>query len=137
MKILIDTNIFFDFYRSNNQPLNIFSELLNNVDKLIITDQIIQEFERNRENVIKKLKVNFQKESKIENFSSSYLHNLQEFKELLDIQNLYKNKLKEINLKVDQILKIPSKDPIASFFTDLVNLSSNQVYILFTTDEIL
>lgn len=28
MKILIDTNIFFDFYRSNNQTLNIFNELI-------------------------------------------------------------------------------------------------------------
>ena len=72
MKILIDTNIFLDFYRSNSQPVNIFNTLKEDIGKIILTDQIIQEFDRSREAVIKTLKQKFQFESKLDNFSSSY-----------------------------------------------------------------
>ena len=137
MKILIDTNIFFDFYRSNNQTLNIFNELINHSDKIIITDQIIQEFDRSRESVIKKVKDNFQKESKLESFSSSYLQNLAEFNELIDIQKAYKLKLKEVNAKIEEILNDSTKDPIATFFKEFVNESMANNRVLFTTDEIL
>lgn len=111
--------------------------LSNHTDKIILTDQIIQEFDRSRESVIKKVKDNFQKESKLDSFSSSYLQNLEEFKELIAIQKTYKLKLKTVNSKIDEILSDSSKDPIATFFKELVNESMRNDRVLFTTDEIL
>lgn len=56
MKLLIDTNIYLDFYRSNKNSIQLLNELSKHFDNIILTDQIIQEFERNRETVIKALK---------------------------------------------------------------------------------
>lgn len=137
MKILIDTNIFLDFYRSNSQPVKIFNTLNEHIDKIILTDQIIQEFDRSRESVIKTLKQKFQLESKLDNFSSSYLQNLTEFKDLIQIQKLYKTKQKEVALKIDEILKNPSLDPIASFFKEFVDESLKQEKVLYATDNII
>lgn len=137
MRILIDTNIFLDFYRSNKTPVNIFSTLLENIDKFILTDQIIQEFERSRESVIKGIKQKFQLESKLENFSSSYLQNLAAFKELIEIQKQYKAKQKEVSQSIDEILKNPSLDPIADYFKEFVNESLRSSIVYYTTDEIM
>ncbi|MDI9341836.1 MAG: PIN domain-containing protein [Sediminibacterium sp.] len=137
MKILIDTNIFLDFYRSNSQPVNIFNTLKEHIDRIILTDQIIQEFDRSREYVIKTLKQKFQLESKLDNFSSSYLQNLTEFKELIQLQNSYKTKQKIVVSKIDEILKDPSLDPIASFFKEFVNESLKQEKVLYTNDTII
>lgn len=137
MKILIDTNIYFDFYRSNNEGLKIFKELLNHSDKIILTDQIIQEFERNREVVIKNLKKLFESESELKNFSSSYVSELQEFKELMSIQENYNKKRKEVSSKLSDIMKNRSKDPIDKFFTEFVNHSIRNNTVLYATSEII
>jgi len=56
MKILIDTNVYLDFYRSNDAALKLFDEMEKHFDKIIVTDQIIVEFERSRETVIPEYK---------------------------------------------------------------------------------
>lgn len=137
MKILIDTNIFLDFYRSNRTPVNVFATLLENIDKVILTDQIIQEFDRSREKVIKLMQQNFQSESSLDNFSSSYLKNLGVFKELIELQKQYRAKQKEVVLAIDQILKDPSQDEIATYFKEFVNLSLENATVYYTTDEII
>jgi hypothetical protein len=137
MKILIDTNIFLDFYRSNGASIHIFSTLIENIDKFILTDQIIQEFERSRERVIKSVQERFKDESKLDNFSSSYLQNLGEFKKLIEIQKLYISQQKIVNSSIGDILKDSSKDPIANYFKEFVNESLKQNKVYFTTDEII
>ncbi|WP_125717893.1 PIN-like domain-containing protein [Flavobacterium ustbae] len=137
MKILIDTNIFLDFYRSNGTSIHIFSTLIENIDHFIVTDQIIQEFERSREGVIKSVQQRFQIESKLENFSSSYLQNLEEFQKLVEIQKQYVTQQKKVGLSIAEILKDSSKDPIANYFKEFVNESLKQNRMLYTTDEII
>ena len=137
MKILIDTSIFLDFYRSDGASVKIFSTLMEHIDKFILTDQIIQEFDRNREGVIKKVKENFQLESKLIKITSSYLKNRDEFKELIEIQKQYEAKQKEISLNIDEIIKNPSLDPIANYFNEFVNESLNKGSVYYTTDEII
>lgn len=137
MKILIDTNIYLDFYRSNNEALKLFKELVDHFDKIILTDQIIIEFERSRESVIKKVSQNFDSESKLENFSSSYLQNLSEFKELVEIKKSYTAKKNEVSKKIDDNLSNPSQDPIASFFKEFVDESIKNNKVYHTTDEII
>lgn len=137
MKILIDTNIFLDFYRANSHPVNIFNALKENINSIILTDQIIQEFERSREVVLNGVKQRFQSESKLENFSSSYLQNLDEFKDLIDLQKKYKSKQKEVLDRINEIIKNPSLDPIATYFKEFVNESIKQNMVLYTTDDII
>jgi len=137
MKILIDTNIFLDFYRSNGASIHIFSTLIENIDKFILTDQIIQEFERSREGVIKSVQERFQIESKLDNFSSSYLQNLPEFKKLIEIQREYSAQQKIVSSSISEILKNSAKDPIANYFKEFVNESLKEDKVYFTTDEII
>lgn len=137
MKILIDTNIFLDFYRSNGASIHIFSTLIENIDKFVLTDQIIQEFERSREGVIKSVQERFQIESKLDNFSSSYLQNLPEFKKLVDIQKQYSAQQKIVSASISDILKDSAKDPIANYFKEFVNESLKEDKVYFTTDEII
>ncbi|WP_055093829.1 PIN domain-containing protein [Flavobacterium aquidurense] len=136
MKILIDTNIFLDFYRSNGTSMHIFSTIIENIDHFILTDQIIQEFERSREGVIKSVQQRFQIESKLENFSSSYLQNLEEFNELIKIQKLYVAQQKIVSSSIAEILKDSTKDPIANYFKEFVNESLKKDKVLYTTDDI-
>lgn len=137
MKILIDTNIFLDFYRTNNHPVEIFNLLKDNISSIIITDQIIQEFERNREIVLNNIKQKFQMESKLENFSSSYVQNIEEFKQLVEIQKSYKIKQKEILEKINLVIHDPSLDPIAIYFKELIDDAYRKDIVYFTTDEII
>lgn len=137
MKILIDTNIFLDFYRSNGASIHIFSTIIENIDRFILTDQIIQEFERSRESVIKSVQQRFQIESKLENFASSYLQNLEEFNKLVDIQKLYVAQQKKVSESIAVILKDSSKDPIANYFKEFVNESLKRGIVYYTTDEII
>lgn len=137
MKILIDTNIFLDFYRTNSHTVNIFNALKDNINSIIMTDQIIQEFERSRESVLFTVRQKFQLESKLESFSSSYLQNLNEFKELKEIQKSYKSKQKEVLDKINDIIQNPSEDPIATYFKEFVDESFQHGMIFYTTDEII
>jgi hypothetical protein len=52
--IFIDTNIFLDFYRfsAEGKGIQLLRRLLDIKDKLIVTDQIVMEFKKNRQNVI-------------------------------------------------------------------------------------
>ncbi|MBO9732599.1 MAG: DUF4935 domain-containing protein [Chitinophaga sp.] len=137
MKILIDTNIYFDFYRSTNEGLNLLTEILEKSEHIILTDQIIQEFERGREKVIRDVQKNFDKESQLENFSSSFLQDYPGFKELIAIQNEYKTKRNEITAYIREILVDPSKDKVATAFKQLTDEAVKNDRLLYTTDEII
>ncbi|KQB40913.1 hypothetical protein RC62_4287 [Flavobacterium aquidurense] len=116
--------------------MHIFSTIIENIDHFILTDQIIQEFERSREGVIKSVQQRFQIESKLENFSSSYLQNLEEFNELIKIQKLYVAQQKIVSSSIAEILKDSTKDPIANYFKEFVNESLKKDKVLYTTDDI-
>lgn len=52
--IFIDTNIFLDFYRfsSDSSGIMLLNRLLQIKDKIILTNQVIMEFKKNRQNVM-------------------------------------------------------------------------------------
>jgi predicted nucleic acid-binding protein len=137
MKILIDTNIYLDFYRSNNEALKLFDEMEAHFDRIILTDQIIMEFERSRESVIRKVKQSFESESQLENFSSSYLQTLPAFKDLVELQKQYLNKRKELSSVITDSIKSQVNDPVAAFFKRLVSESYKNDTIYVTTEEII
>lgn len=137
MKIFIDTNIYLDFYRSNKEGLRLLEELEGHFESIILTDQVILEFERNREKVIQSVQKVLEVESKIEDFKSSFLHDLEEFRGLINIQKTYKEKRSEINEIITAVLKDPSKDKIASFFKNFVDESIRKKSILYADDEII
>lgn len=137
MKILIDTNIFLDFYRTTSHTVDIFNILKENINSIVLTDQIIQEFERSRESILLQLKRKFISESSLDNFSSSFLQNLDNFQELTKIQKQYKFKQKEIISQIDKMILDSSADPIATYFSEFVNDAIRKETVYYTTDEII
>lgn len=137
VRLLIDTNIYLDFYRSNKDSIQLLSELSKHFDKIILTDQIIQEFERNREVVLKTLRASFESESRLKYISSAFLQNLPEFAELQKAQRDYDKRRKDVISSIDTIIDSPEKDPVYSFFSDMVSACRVKNAILNTTDEII
>lgn len=137
VKLLIDTNIYFDFYRSKKNSIELLIELSEHYDKIILTDQIIQEFERNREGVINTMKRGFESESQIQHISSAYLNNLPEFTALLNSLENYKKRRKDVISAIDKIIESPEEDPISLFFTDMIRDCRENDRILYTTDEVM
>jgi glycerol-3-phosphate cytidylyltransferase-like family protein len=137
MKILIDTNVYLDFYRSNKEGMILLSELIALDGVIILTDQIIQEFERSREKVLRTVLKNFEQESKNGGFTSSLLNDMEEFKELVRAQKLYRDKINKVIKLITEMLDNPSKDKIAVSFKELVDRAIVSRKIWSTDDEII
>lgn len=137
MKLLLDTNIYLDFYRTNFETVDLFKSIIKNYKKLILTDQIIEEFDRNREVVLQNIKSVFEKESKIQDISSSFLKSVPAFTELAEIQRTYKVKRAIVSDVITSFIKDESKDPVASLFKELVNVSKKKDLILYSNEEII
>ncbi|WP_126973326.1 PIN domain-containing protein [Gynurincola endophyticus] len=137
MKIFIDTNIYLDFYRSNSHPMEVFNLLKENIQSIVLTDQVIHEFERNREMVIEKVIEQFSSDSRIDTFTSSYLYELEVFQELLSTHRHYKSVQKTVTEQLKSIIHRPAGDPIDNFFSQLVNISIKENRVHSTTKDIL
>jgi hypothetical protein len=119
MKIFIDSNIFLDFYRSTTEAIQIFDALIASAESVLITDQIIDEFFRNREVVIRAMKVKFLAEFSPEHFSSSFLKSIPEFNELVKIRDSFGKKRKELEKRIMEMIEHPENDPVVGHFEKL------------------
>lgn len=135
MKILIDTNIFHDFYRSKHESLVILDKLIENSDSIIITEQIVNEFYRNRTKLLREVKKIFEKESNVDSFTSSFLDTLPLYSEFSTLHYEYNKKRIEIKSKIDEIINDISIDPVANEFKRLVDKKSNTDGLWPTSDS--
>ncbi len=137
MKILIDTNIYLDFYRASHHNDSIFELLERNFESIIITDQIVMEFDRNREKILLDLKLRFSNESKIDQFSSLFLLTKKEFNALSKAQSTYNKERRALIEIINKAITEPSTDSVYVFFNKLVDqiISAGNQFV--TTDEIL
>lgn len=135
MKIFIDANIYLDFYRSTNEAIKVFEELISNSSSVIITDQIIEEFYRNREVVLRTIKTKFKTDTQLEHFSSTFLQNLKEFGDLIQIKDAFVAKRKEIETIINGVIENPENDPIRQLFEKLIG--SGDIKILRTDENII
>lgn len=90
MNLFIDTNVFLKFYRFSNDDLEELKKLLvllrNNELTLFLPQQVVDEFNRNRESVIMEAVDKFRKE-KVE---KQFPHMLQQYSEYNDLVNSVK-----------------------------------------------
>ncbi|MBR4420520.1 MAG: DUF4935 domain-containing protein, partial [Clostridia bacterium] len=121
-KIFIDTNKYLDFYRYKNENLEILNKLQNCKD-IILVEQVVDEFKRNRNKEIVNL-IN-----KVKEVSSRINNNT------LNIEpfGIYNEQIKQINnLSTKNIQEI--KDNISNFQSTLENtLLTDETDIVYTT----
>lgn len=121
MKILIDTNIFLDFYRYEKETIELLKELENHSDKIIFTQQLVDEFERNREGILSQVKARFAGVSQLENFPPSLISDDEEFIELNNIRKEYSKQRKKVLEKIEKFIDDETHDPVATVFNNLTH----------------
>lgn len=131
INLFIDTNIWLSIYEPSSNDLNVFkqiSKLISTKFNLIITEQVYDEFWRNRENKIKEI-INMLSNGKY-NFSIGFpniIRGYKEFHEIIEKLNQFKYwnnadviELCKIAIKNNQINDIFQDDDIQSFYNNLI-----------------
>ncbi|GIZ05617.1 hypothetical protein MSATCC14277_1990 [Metamycoplasma salivarium] len=131
INLFIDTNIWLSIYEFSSDDLNVFkqiSKLISTKFNLIITEQVYDEFWRNRENKIKEI-INMLSNGKY-NFSIGFpniIRGYKEFHEIIEKLNQFKYwnnadviELCEIAIKNNQINDIFQDDDIWGFYNNLI-----------------
>lgn len=79
--IYIDTNVFLDFYQSATDRLKVFKDLHARAESILVTEQTVAEFRRNRVARLVDLAVNIKKTSNVQVFTTAVVRELPEFEE--------------------------------------------------------
>lgn len=111
-KFLIDTNTFLDFYRSNNDALKILDEVNDNKDNLIFSEQVFNEFMRNRVTTLESLKIKFIKSIKINIYSSSILNSMPSYIEINELKRTIDEKAENLIKTIEEMINDSDKDPV-------------------------
>jgi hypothetical protein len=96
--IYIDTNIYIGIYESLTEPLAVIDELAVAAKYLVIPEQTVREFERNRLSALNKLIEDFEKSVRFQPFCTSLTKHYPEFQELTE-------KLKAARVVATSIIK--------------------------------
>jgi hypothetical protein len=119
-KIYPDTNRFVDFYRTSSVKLVVLDELLKYKCSVVLTEQTITEFRRNRVSALNKLVKQFQQTNDVGNADKpALLLELPVHKELTELVFKYKKKREEVLRHLKQLMADEQKDPVAQKFLAL------------------
>ncbi len=119
-KIYTDTNRFLDFYRAANDNIDFFDELHKFKESVVLTEQTITEFRRNRVSTLKSLIANFKKTINVASpYTSTVLRQLPAHKKLTELMAAYKKEGNKILEHLDQLRDDESRDPVAQKFVAL------------------
>lgn len=135
-KFLIDANTFLDFYRSNNDALQILDEVKKNKDNFIFSEQVFNEFMRNRVTELESLISNFKNSIKINIYSSSILNSMQPYIEIQDLKKTIAEKGKDLVKSIEEMIIDSEKDPVSLKIKELFQSPGVQV-INVSDDDIL
>lgn len=135
-KFLIDANTFLDFYRSNNDALQILDEVKKNKDNFIFSEQVFNEFMRNRVSELETLKSNFKDSIKMNIYSSSILNSMSPYIEIQELKKSIAVKAKKLIREIEEMINDSNKDPVSNIIRELFETLGVQV-INVTDDDIL
>ncbi|MHA8088147.1 PIN domain-containing protein [Aquirufa sp. Wall-65K1] len=113
--IFIDTNIFLDFYRiqNANTSLKYIEEILNHLDKIIVTSQVEMEYKKNRQKVINDALIEYNKS--IPNNGGVPPLIVQDYKSTKALPDKIKSIIKsreQITKRLEKIIQRPESDKV-------------------------
>lgn len=85
MKIYIDTNWFLSFYQSNHERRNVLKDVVAKAELVVLTEQNIVEFRRNRAQLLDRLRDNIRKSTHVRPYTTSLIAGLDEHKQLIEL----------------------------------------------------
>ncbi len=123
-KVFIDTNIFLGLYESNEDTLEIFKDIEKLESKLVFSRQVYDEFLRNRDQILRKLRHDIKTVNKIGMHSTSLIKSVTEYEQLKKIKVDFNTINQLLIQNVEEMTVDSSKDPIFSQFIRLYNSTS-------------
>lgn len=122
-KIYIDTNIFLDFYQSATDRLSVFEEIEKHSQNIVLTEQTITEFRRNKNARLNELAKNINKSASFNIHTTALVQSLPEFKAWVQVRDEGKKLAKKVSSQLLAWSKEESSDPIHVAFEGLVSKS--------------
>lgn len=134
-KIFIDTNIFLDMYRARiDKDISIIMKFIrDNKQYYITTEQSINEFKRNRNNVLNKIIEDITNNTTTENISSNFIRSLKSFEGYNKAAKELKKQKINLTKEIKTLLNNVSKDSLYS----KINKLHKQEYIIKTNSNII
>ncbi|ABE51540.1 PIN domain-containing protein [Methanococcoides burtonii] len=121
VNIFIDTNIFLGLYESNNNKVSqIFDDITKLKKRLIIPEQVYDEFLRNRDSVLQK-QINSSNKNKVEIHTTALIRHMEEYDNLKTIKDDFDEKNKLLIQKLKDLQTHSDDDPILNGFLDIYN----------------
>lgn len=121
MKIFLDSNIFIDFYQSTNDSIKALEDLKQHKKHFVLTTQSRDEFERNRDNILKQTLHRFQESTKIKPYTTSLIQSRSEFKKLSEKKKEFEIIADSISSHLRKIINLEIEDHIKQAFDDIYN----------------
>ncbi|ALU89846.1 hypothetical protein Hrubri_2670 [Herbaspirillum rubrisubalbicans M1] len=119
--IYIDTNVYLDFYQAAHDPLAVFDELHQVRENLVITEQTVLEFARNRNSRLTQLVTNIKKSSSAGPYTVSVLRDTTEFKDWVAAQKAAEAAVKKLAAIIESWIMDKDQDPVSEGILKLVN----------------
>jgi predicted nucleic acid-binding protein len=120
IKIYVDTNILLDFYRKAHPPGALVDDLTKQVGHLVTTDQTINEFLRNRANVLNQLIRNFKTSTDVVLHTASVLMTLDDHGAFRAAHEVIKTKAEAILSRLNSMRDDLENDPAGQKIVSLL-----------------
>lgn len=134
-KVFIDTNIFLGLYESNNNNVgNIFADISKLKSTLVFSEQVYDEFLRNRDSILQK-EIKSCQRNKVELHTTALISHLDNFKELIQLKRCFKDENNKLIESLETIQKNTFDDPVLQCFLTIYN--DIQVQKFKRTEEII
>ena len=119
ISIYIDTNVFLDFYQSATDRMGIFQELRGRVDCIVVPEQTVREFRRNRAARLMHLADLVEKSATVNVHTTSIVRELPEFKKWVEARDAVKGHARAIAAQLRTWARDESSDPVYQEFVKL------------------
>ena len=129
-RVYIDTNVFLDFYQSATDRLGVFRELVERADKVVLTEQTVKEFRRNRAARLATLSKETRRSAQVNIFTTSVVRELPQFQAMVEARNTIQALAGQMAHELDGWIANEQSDPVLREFNKLVEGS-----LVLSTDE--
>jgi uncharacterized protein with PIN domain len=111
-KIYVDTNIFIDIYQASTDPVGIVDLVSPYAGYLVLPDQTVREFNRNRLRVLNTLIKQFRESVVVKPWYTSLIKELPQHKDFVTATENFRHKAREIVVALEAV-RDPKVDPVA------------------------
>lgn len=123
--VYIDTNVFLDFYQAATDRLAVFAEIEKHAGRLVLTEQTVNEFYRNRIGRLSELKSKIGTSSEIRLFFTAVVRELDEFSKWQKARDQALAYAKAMQTRLDSWIKDESSDLVCTAFSRVAAAAKN------------